>query len=165
MYTNLDLYFPLIFSSPSTAIVSNISNIIVVLVQHLIITLVIVSTLLSWEIQMRRLMLTIFCHQLYQMHQTSSSHYYHLLSFFFSSSLFITSFDLIQNTKTHGTEKGSLSYVCLSKFITIIKVDGNRKDLQNSDLMGLGYCLGESHHTGFVPRNMSLLKFLKINGQ
>jgi hypothetical protein len=48
--------------------------------------------------------------------------------------------------------------------LRLFKVVGSRKDLQNSDLMGLGYCLGESHHTDFVPRNMPILKFLKING-
>jgi hypothetical protein len=30
--------------------------------------------------------------------------------------------------------------------------------------MGLGYCLGENDRTDFVPRNMSLPKFIEING-
>ena len=62
------------------------------------------------------------------------------------------------------SKKVHLHMSALVSLLRLFKVLGSRKDLQNSDLMGLGYCLGESHHTGFVPRNMSLLKFLKING-
>jgi hypothetical protein len=61
-------------------------------------------------------------------------------------------------------EKVHLHMSASESLLRLFKVVGSRKDLQNSDLMGLGYCLGESHHTDFMPKNMSLLKFLKING-